>query len=87
MQEKDPLTCHRSILVTHFARAYFVNVFHILGDGSIENGVQADERLLKEHNLNEEEFFSSYNERLSCAYDNRAKKIAYEEQQKKKAYG
>ena len=31
--EKDPLTCHRTILVAHYAQHYFKEVNHILEEG------------------------------------------------------
>lgn len=81
--EKDPLTCHRTILVAHYARDLFSEAQHILEDGNIETGSQADLRLLKEYELEKEDLFSNYSERLEIAYSRRAEKIAYEENQDK----
>jgi hypothetical protein len=77
--EKDPLTCHRTVLVAHFARDQFSDTIHILEDGSIESRADADLRLLQEYKLEKEDFFSPYEERLALAYSKRAEKIAYEE--------
>lgn len=85
--EKDPLTCHRAILVTHFSREYFSDALHILEDGSIESRVEADLRLLKESSLDKDDMFSPFEERLARAYSMRADKIAYEETQEHLAYG
>jgi len=85
--EKDPLTCHRTVLVAHFSRRFFSNTLHILEDGNIENREEADYRLLREYKLDKEDFFSSYGERLELAYAKRAEKIAYEEQIEHAAHG
>ena len=85
--EKDPLTCHRTVLVSHFSRNLFSNTLHILEDGSLEYRKEADLRLLREYKLDKEDFFSSYEERLSIAYSKRAAKIAFEETQEHVAYG
>lgn len=85
--EKDPLTCHRTVLVAHFSREFFSDTQHILEDGSIESRSEADLRLLREYNLEKEDFFSPYEDRLALAYSKRAEKIAYEENQDQVAYG
>lgn len=85
--EKDPLTCHRTVLVTHFSRDHFSDTLHILEDGSIESRAEADLRLLREYKLDKEDFFSPYEERLALAYSKRSEKIAYEENQNQVAYG
>lgn len=85
--EKDPLTCHRTVLVAHFARDQFSDTLHILEDGSMESRAEADFRLLQEYNLEKEDLFSPYEERLALAYSKRAEKIAYEETEEHAAYG
>lgn len=85
--EKDPLTCHRTVLVAHFARDQFSDTLHILEDGSVESRAEADLRLLQEYNIEKEDMFSPYEERLALAYSKRAEKIAYEETQEHLAYG
>ena len=85
--EKDPLTCHRAVLVAHFARDQFSDTLHILEDGSVESRTEADLRLLTEYKLEKDDLFSPYEERLSLAYSRRAEKIAYEETQEHVAYG
>lgn len=85
--EKDPLSCHRTILVAHYGRKYFSEVRHILEDGTIETGQHADNRLLKEYKLDVEDFFNPLEERMSIAYEKRAEKIAYEETEDVRVYG
>lgn len=85
--EKDPLTCHRTVLVSYFSRNLFADTLHILEDGSIESRAEADQRLLEEYKLDKADFFSTYEERLALAYSKRAEKIAYEENLDQVAYG
>jgi uncharacterized protein (DUF488 family) len=77
--EKDPLTCHRTVLVSHFARQHFADTLHILEDGRLESQAEADRRLLRDYGLDKEDLFSSYPERLALAYAKRAERIAYTE--------
>lgn len=77
--EKDPLICHRTVLVTHFARDKFADTLHILEDGKIESRDVADGRLLRELDFDTEDFFTPYAERLKIAYEQRGSEIAYVE--------
>lgn len=81
--EKDPLTCHRTVLVAHFARDRFSDTLHILEDGSVETRDNADKRLLQELKLDKEDFFNPYEERIKAAYAQRGEKIAYQENEKR----
>jgi uncharacterized protein (DUF488 family) len=85
--EKDPLTCHRTVLVAHFAREIFSDTLHILEDGSVETRDHADKRLLQELKLDKDDFFNPYAERLKKAYAARAEKIAYAENEQQAAHG
>jgi uncharacterized protein (DUF488 family) len=76
--EKDPLECHRAILVAHHAKKFAV-VLHILADGRIETHAEAEARLLAESKLGETDFFASEQQRLKDAYAKRADAIAYRE--------
>ncbi len=68
-------------------RNYFSEVRHILEDGSIETGKHADNRLLKEYDLDVEDFFNPLEERMRTAYEKRAEKIAFEEKEETLVYG
>jgi len=48
--EKDPLTCHRTILVCRQLRKFDVQINHILSDGSLETQEELEKRLLKKFN-------------------------------------
>ena len=43
--ERDPLTCHRAILVSRHLQARGVDVQHILGDGSLESHQALENRM------------------------------------------
>ncbi len=49
--EKDPLTCHRAILVCQHLRHFDLEINHILKDGELESHTQLEDRLLKLHGL------------------------------------
>ena len=76
--EKDPLECHRTILVCRELRNEF-EIRHILGDGKFENHSDAESRLLAEERVPAEDFFISREELIARAYDRRGEKIAYRE--------
>ncbi|MEA5536332.1 DUF488 domain-containing protein [Crocosphaera sp. XPORK-15E] len=49
--EKDPITCHRAILVCQHLKSFPIEINHILQDGKIESHQQLESRLLNIHNL------------------------------------
>jgi uncharacterized protein (DUF488 family) len=53
--EKDPITCHRAILVCQHLKQFPLEINHILQDGTVESHQQLEERLLKIHNLTKPE--------------------------------
>jgi uncharacterized protein (DUF488 family) len=79
--EKDPMTCHRTILVARRLAELSdaIVVKHILADGSVENHREMEQRLLKAHKLDRPDLFRSEAERLEEAYDHQGAKIAYSE--------
>ncbi len=52
--EKEPLDCHRTLLVGRALDGRGVNVMHILPDGRLESHAASMERLLARHNLEPE---------------------------------
>ncbi len=75
--EKDPLVCHRAILVCRHLVARRVQVGHILEDGRIESHEDALVRLLRENGSQGAELFRSHDEMVEEAYALRGEKIAY----------
>lgn len=53
--EKDPITCHRAILVCQHLRGYNLNINHILSNGELESHQQLEERLLTNHGLSDQQ--------------------------------
>jgi uncharacterized protein (DUF488 family) len=75
--EKDPLTCHRTILICRFTKDVFPDVRHILHDGSLEAQAEAESRLLKLARLPERDLFHSREELVEQAYEKQEQRIAY----------
>ena len=75
--EKDPLTCHRAILVCRHLVTRGVVVRHIREDGRIENHEETLSRLLAEHGLPERDLFRNRSEMIEQAYSERGDKISY----------
>jgi hypothetical protein len=75
--EKDPITCHRTILVCRHLRRAGVMINHILADGSLEPHCAAEARLRKQLGLDQPSLFETPEEQLEEAYDRQGLKIAY----------
>jgi uncharacterized protein (DUF488 family) len=79
--ERDPLDCHRCLLVGRALAQRGVRVSHILGDGQVVSHSSIEDKLLELSGRNTEDFFALPSERLSTAYRERARKIAFAEPQ------
>jgi len=77
--EKDPITCHRTILICRHLRADDMKIKHILEDGSLETQQEAEQRLMKLLKLSEQDLFATHEQLIERAYDMQSEKIAYEE--------
>lgn len=77
--ERDPLDCHRCLLVSCALAQREVRVSHILGDGSIASHDKIEDRLLEFAGRNDEDLFAPRSERLAAAYRERASKVAFAE--------
>lgn len=75
--EKDPLTCHRAILVCRHLEALGISAQHVLEDGRLESHDEALTRLLKELGLPEHDLFRNRDELIAEAYDRRGREIAH----------
>jgi uncharacterized protein (DUF488 family) len=74
--ERDPLTCHRTILVCRALRSPGLTIEHILADGSIETNQAAEMRLMSILNIQPD----MIHDELECierAYESQANHIAY----------
>jgi uncharacterized protein (DUF488 family) len=81
--ERDPLTCHRTILVCRELRTPQLNIEHILADGSIETNREAEIRLMSMLNI-QPDMIQDEHECIERAYENQANNIAYVIPQKTK---
>ena len=78
--EKDPLTCHRTILVCrHLLREGDLSILHILDDGQTEPHQESERRLLKLTRMEQGDLFKNFHEQLEDAYDHQGRRIAFRE--------
>lgn len=75
--EKDPLTCHRAILVCRHLRQDISPISHILEGGELESHADAETRLLRLCGLSADSLFRSRSELVEQAYDIQGERIAY----------
>lgn len=77
--EKDPLECHRTILVARKLDSKGYEVKHILEDGQVETHAEATHRLIKLHRLGNGDLFMSSDEVAERAFKKQEARIAYSE--------
>lgn len=79
--ERDPLDCHRCLLVARSLAERGVAVAHILHDGAIEAHIETELRLLaldaKTVSQACDLFTSGQHDRLAAAYRRRSRAVAY----------
>jgi uncharacterized protein (DUF488 family) len=75
--EKDPITCHRTVLVCRHLRADPIDMRHILADGSLETMEEAEARLLEVVQVPAEQLFHPRSELIELAYDIQGERLAF----------
>jgi uncharacterized protein (DUF488 family) len=75
--EKEPLACHRSILISRSLEERSIRVRHILEDGSVEDHDSSLQRLLQMHGMQDTHLFHSRDELIAIAYEKQAEEIEY----------
>jgi|SRR5579872_4264869 uncharacterized protein (DUF488 family) len=75
--EKEPLGCHRSILISRHLHDRGIKVLHILEDGTLEDHDALLLRLLEAHGMQEQNLFHSKEELVDMAYEKQAEDIQY----------
>jgi len=75
--EKDPITCHRMILVCRALRCEPIEIGHILEDGRIESLGESEKRLLRELKMPQLRLFEKPEDLIQRAYDTQSHRIAY----------
>lgn len=78
--EKDPIECHRALLVARKLFEADIPVNHILADGAVETHQALESRLLALYKLPEGEMFKSREEFLTEAYLIQGVRIAYQDE-------
>ena len=76
--EKEPLDCHRTLLIARALAERGVEVQHILADGSLESHEAAMDRLMDTFRLpHHGDLFRSRSEVIADAVGRQARKVAY----------
>jgi uncharacterized protein (DUF488 family) len=81
--EKEPLDCHRTILVSRALQKQGVNIVHILADGALEEQPATMSRLMDVVGVPREDMFLTSEQLVDEACAKREKKIAYEDDELK----
>ena len=76
--EKEPLACHRTLLISRVMAARGIAVAHILADGGLESHATAMNRLLDRFNLPRDgDLFRSREQHVDDAVRRQARQVAY----------
>ncbi len=75
--EKEPLECHRTVLVARHLAELGIDVQHIHADGHLESQAELNDRLMRELALPESDMFRSHDDILKDAYKIQEDRIAY----------
>jgi len=75
--EKDPLNCHRTILICRHLRTTDLMIKHILEDGSVETQTEAEQRLIDRLHLPKANLLTNFENLIEQAYNIQDQKIAY----------
>ena len=75
--ERNPLECHRTILVSRELEKIGIPVTHILHDGTLEPNRHAMQRLATDLKLAESDLFRSQDELIEDAYDAQGRRMGY----------
>jgi uncharacterized protein (DUF488 family) len=74
--EKDPITCHRTILVCRALRDTAISIFHIREDGVLETNDQTELRLMNKLGI-KPDMFRDEKICIEDAYNTQSERIAY----------
>lgn len=75
--EKDPITCHRMVLVCRELRRAELDIRHVCEDGTVESNFDAENRLLDLAGLPRGDLFRPRDALVEEAYDRQARRIAW----------
>lgn len=74
--ERDPLECHRFLLVSKHLSSLGMQIVHLKSDGGRETQAEAEMRLMKEERLGDD-LFAARASQLANAYQKRSASAAY----------
>jgi uncharacterized protein (DUF488 family) len=75
--ERDPITCHRMMLVTRNLRDEEFDIAHIRADGTLESNAEAEERLLDAAGLPAASLFENAHALIEAAYEHVGRKMSW----------
>jgi uncharacterized protein (DUF488 family) len=75
--EREPLDCHRCLLVSRALADRGCAIGHILHDGTIEPHAATEQRLLADNGPDADLFVTGQREQLAAAYRRRCRAVAY----------
>jgi uncharacterized protein (DUF488 family) len=75
--EREPLDCHRCLLVARALSQQGLATGHILHDGTIEAHAATEQRLMDWSAAADDLFVTGQTQRLAAAYQRRARAVAY----------
>ncbi len=78
--ERDPINCHRALLVTRKLSSLGISVAHIHADGTLESQETMESRLLRLFKLPEGDMFKERAEFVSEAYAIQGDLVAYRDE-------
>ena len=68
--EREPLDCHRTVLICRYLKKRAARIVHILADGSLENHSETEARLIDRMGLADGDLFAG--DPLEAAYEKRS---------------
>ena len=75
--EKDPITCHRTVLITRAFRHAAITVSHILDSGQLESAAAAEERMMDATQTPRADLFQSKEDLINAAYTKLGAQLAW----------
>lgn len=75
--EKDPINCHRTLLVARNLSKQGIGVKHILGNGQIEPHAELESRLFSVSKMPSADFFQDHEQLLNRAYRIQSEKVSF----------
>lgn len=75
--EKDPLNCHRYLLISKHLRSNNITISHILHSGKVEENSETESRLFRETKVQNADLFEDSSTLLEKAYRVQSEKVSF----------